>query len=113
MLLRRGVVPIIAHNGKRVCVGQIINLNLKYMTPIEVLKMLQCKINEAKFYNTNYVLQKNDIEMIAEALRIHAVSGRSEQFVCLCPRTEEDNCDRKEPCKECQTCPHFRQTNCH
>jgi hypothetical protein len=45
------------------------------MTPIEVLKMLQCKINEAKFYNTNYVLQKNDIEMIAEALRIHDVSG--------------------------------------
>jgi hypothetical protein len=41
------------------------------------------------------------------------VSGRSEQFVCLCPRTKEDNCDRKEPCKECETCPHFRQTNCH
>ena len=41
------------------------------------------------------------------------VSGRSEQFGCLCPRTKEDNCDRKEPCKECETCPHFRQTNCH
>lgn len=42
-----------------------------------------------------------------------AVVGRSEQFVCLCPRTKEDNCDRKEPCKECETCPHFRQTNCN
>ena len=41
------------------------------------------------------------------------VSGRSEQFVCLCPRNEKDNCDRKEPCKECETCPHLRQTNCH
>jgi len=46
-------------------------------------------------------------------LRLFSVSGRSEQFVCLCPRTKEDNCSRKEPCKECETCPHFRQTNCH
>ena len=28
-------------------------------------------------------------------LHLHAVSGRSEQFVCLCPRNEKDNCDRK------------------
>jgi hypothetical protein len=53
------------------------------------------------------------LELENEALRLFAVSGRSEQFVCLCPRTKEDNCDRKEPCKECETCPHFRQTNCH
>jgi len=50
------------------------------MTPIEVLKMLQSKIDEANFYKTNYVLQTNDIEMIAEALRIHDVVGRSEQL---------------------------------
>jgi hypothetical protein len=49
----------------------------------------------------------------SEACTNTDVSGRSEQFVCLCPRTKEDNCDRKEPCKECETCPHFRQTNCH
>ncbi len=54
------------------------------------------------------VLRKLD-----EALTIPAVVGRSEQFVCLCPRNETDNCDRKEPCKECETCPHLRQTNCH
>lgn len=45
-------------------------------------------------------------------LHLVNVSGRSEQFVCLCPRNEKDNCDRKEPCKECETCPHLRQTNC-
>jgi len=48
-----------------------------------------------------------------EQLHLANVNGRSEQFVCICPRTKEDNCDRKEPCKECETCPHFRQTNCH
>ena len=48
-----------------------------------------------------------------QPLLIADVSGRSEQFVCLCPRDEIDNCDRKEPCKECETCPYFRQTNCH
>ena len=37
------------------------------------------------------------------------VVGRSEQFICLCPRTKEDDCDRKEPCIECKTCHHFRQ----
>jgi hypothetical protein len=52
------------------------------MTPIEVLKMLQSKIDEANFYKTNYVLQTNDIEMIAEALHIHDVLGRSEQLPC-------------------------------
>lgn len=29
-------------------------------------------------------------------------------FTCLCPRNEVDNCDRKEPCKECETCKHLR-----
>jgi hypothetical protein len=53
------------------------------MTPIEVLKVLQSKIYEAKFYNTNYVLQKNDIEMITEALRIHDVVGQSEQLAAF------------------------------
>lgn len=52
-------------------------------------------------------------ELEWELLNLYAVSWRSEQFVCLCPRTKEDNCDRKEPCKECETCPHLRQTNCH
>jgi hypothetical protein len=40
-------------------------------------------------------------------LHLANVSGRIEQFVCLCPRNETDNCDRKEPCKECETCPHL------
>ena len=33
-----------------------------------------------------------------------------EQFLCLCQRTIEDDCDKKEPCKECETCFHFRKT---
>jgi hypothetical protein len=44
---------------------------------------IESKIDEAKFYNINYVLQKNDIKMIDEALRIHDVVGRSEQLKCL------------------------------
>jgi hypothetical protein len=84
------------------------------MTPIEVLKMLQSKIDEAKFYKTNYVLQTNDIEMIAEALRIHDVVGRSEE---LQPDEEANSCkrcqcdwielkDKTSVCKVCFTqCP--------
>lgn len=45
------------------------------MTPIEVLKMLKSKIDEAEFYKSNYVLQSNDVEAINQALRIHDVSG--------------------------------------
>jgi hypothetical protein len=40
------------------------------------------------------------------------LGGDSEQFICLCPRNKADDCDRKEPCKECETCPHLRQINC-
>jgi len=29
--------------------------------------------------------------------------------ICLNPRNESDNCDRKEPCKECEGCPHFAE----
>jgi predicted Zn-ribbon and HTH transcriptional regulator len=70
--------------------GEILTINLKYknMTPIEVLKILQRKIDEAKFYKTNYVLQTNDIEMIAETLRNNYVVCRSEQ---LCGFFESDN----------------------
>ena len=60
-------------------------------------------------------IRENEREMMREFKKLNkpVVSGRSEQFVCLCPRNETDNCDRKEPCKECETCPHLRQTNCH
>jgi hypothetical protein len=72
------------------------------MTPIEVLKILQSKIDEAKFYKTNYVLQTNDIEMIAEALRIHDVVGRSEQLVCDCPAHTYYEWEKEEnKCTEC------------
>ena len=50
---------------------------------------------------------------VVKNFRIGDFSVQSEQFVCLCPRNETDNCDRKEPCKECETCPHLRQTNYH
>ena len=76
------------------------------MTPIEVLKVLQSKIYEAKFYNTNYVLQKNDIEMIAEALRIHDVVGRSEQLPeseKLCRMNQNFVCN----CIDDSRCPNF------
>ena len=52
------------------------------MTPIEVLKMLKNKINEAEFYKSNYVLQTNDVEAINQALHIHDVVGRSEHLPC-------------------------------
>ena len=60
-------------------------------------------------------IRENEREMMMEFKKLNKpfVSGRSEQFVCLCPRNETDNYDRKEPCKECETCPHLRQTNCH
>lgn len=60
-------------------------------------------------------IRENEREMMREFKKLNKpfVSGRSKQFVCLCPRNETDNCDRKEPCKECETCPHLRQTNCH
>ena len=45
------------------------------MTPIEVLKMLKSKIDEAEFCKSNYVLQTNDVEAINQALRIHEVGG--------------------------------------
>jgi hypothetical protein len=44
------------------------------MTPIEVLKMLKSKIDEAEFYKSNYVLQANDVKAINQALRIHYCS---------------------------------------
>lgn len=53
------------------------------MTPIEVLKMLKSKIDEAKFYKSNYVLHSNDVEAINQALRIPYVLGRSEQLVAF------------------------------
>lgn len=52
------------------------------MTPIEVLKMLKSKIDEAEFYKSNYVLQSNDVKAINQALHIHDVVGRSEQLSC-------------------------------
>ena len=73
-------------------------------------------VNKHEDY-TNYKKLITAIEEWHESevkkLPIHNVVGRSEQFVCLCPRDEKDNCDRKELCKECETCPHLRQTNCH
>jgi hypothetical protein len=59
------------------------------MTPIEVLKMLKSKIDEAEFYKSNYVLQTNDVEAINQALRIHDVVGRSEQLLALDYLTEK------------------------
>lgn len=67
------------------------------------------KIEEILLTDYQYV----DCYTVDKLLDLFAVSGRSEQFVCLCPRTKEDNCDRKEPCKGCETCQHLRQTNCH
>lgn len=61
------------------------------MTPIEVLKMLKSKIDEAEFYKSNYVLQTNDVEVINQALRIHDVVGQSEQLVCRYCKTELTN----------------------
>ena len=58
------------------------------MTPIEVLKMLKSKIDEAEFYKSNYVLQSNDVKAINQALRIHDVVGRSEQ--CAHPRDKRE-----------------------
>lgn len=50
---------------------------------------------------------------VDKILLLFGVSGRSEQFACLCPRTKYDDCDRDMPCKECEGCKHFRQANCH
>ena len=72
--------------------------------PTKLLIKLQ---NMNPYENIDWMLNDD------EQLHLANVSGRSEQFVCLCPRNEIDNCDRKEPCRECETCPHFRQTNCH
>jgi hypothetical protein len=69
------------------------------MTPIEVLKMLKSKIDEAEFYKSNYVLQTNDVEAINEALRIHAVVGRSEQLVCNC-----QGCGEVKKIEYCEKC---------
>lgn len=65
------------------------------MTPIEVLKMLKSKIDEAEFYKSNYVLQSNDVKAINQALRIHDVVGRSEQ---LC---QHDRSVTNRSCKNC------------
>jgi len=27
--------------------------------------------------------------------------------ICLNPRNDKDNCDRKEPCEKCEGCPHY------
>ncbi len=75
--------------------------------------------NAYEFEKDRFIIGLQNIDQIIteinQALQLQqtGVSGRSEQFVCLCPRNETDNCDRKEPCEECETCPHFRQTNCH
>ena len=45
------------------------------MTPIEVLKMLKSKIDEAEFHKSNYVLQTNDVEAINQALLLYDVIG--------------------------------------
>jgi hypothetical protein len=31
------------------------------------------------------------------------------KLACLCPRTKYDDCDRAEPCLECDGCHYFRQ----
>ena len=31
------------------------------------------------------------------------------KLACLCPRTKSDDCDRSEPCLECDGCHYFRQ----
>ena len=69
----------------------------------EGIDPLTTVITEKGEYYLSDILEKH----LTEQLRLFAVSGRSEQFVCLCPRNETDNCDRKQPCKECETCPHL------
>ena len=67
------------------------------------------KIEEILLTEYQYI----DCNTVDKLLDLFAVSGRSEQFACLCPRTKYDDCDREMPCKECEGCIYFRQANCH
>jgi hypothetical protein len=57
-------------------------------------------------------MQKDNLKHETPTAANNVLCGSSEQFICLCPRNKADDCDRKEPCKECETCPHLRQINC-
>jgi hypothetical protein len=62
-----------------------------------------------KLFTDDFYERRREVNKISSN---PVLCGDSEQFVCLCPRNEVDNCDRNDPCKECETCTHLRQTNC-
>lgn len=45
------------------------------MTPIEVLKMLKIKIEQASLNNYNYAIEKIDIELINQSLLLYDINN--------------------------------------